>query len=152
MNMHEECLKRQNEGYHTPLPEVIKRIERDRQKITPRYAVLDIQDALFYLREYCEKRDEICEIAKIMADSWELRKQTMAFEDRNEPLSWDELQQMEGKPVWIEENYFDGEEWHGRWNIVHHINKCTLYTIGSDGYYAKTLGMTWQAYRKERHD
>ena len=50
MNMHEECLKRQNEGYHTPLPKVIKRIERDRQKIKPSYAVLDIQDALFYLK------------------------------------------------------------------------------------------------------
>lgn len=52
MNMHEECLKRQNEGYHTPLPELIERIDRDRQKIKPSYAVLDIQDVLFYLREY----------------------------------------------------------------------------------------------------
>ena len=52
MNMHEECLKRQNEGYHTPLPEVIKRIERDSKKIKPSYEVLDISDAVFYLREY----------------------------------------------------------------------------------------------------
>ena len=50
MNMYEECLKRQNEGYHTPLPELIERIERDSQKIKPQYAVLDIQDALFYLK------------------------------------------------------------------------------------------------------
>ena len=50
MNMHEECLKRQNEGYHTPLPEVIKRIERDSQKIKPNYDVLNIQDAVFYLK------------------------------------------------------------------------------------------------------
>lgn len=52
MNMHEECLKRKNEGYHTPLPEVIERIERDSQKIKPSYAVLDIQDAVYYLRQY----------------------------------------------------------------------------------------------------
>ena len=48
--MHEECLKRQDEGYHTPLPEVIERIERDSQKIKPSYAVLDIKDAVFYLK------------------------------------------------------------------------------------------------------
>ena len=52
MNMHEECLKRQNEGYHTPLPEVIERIERDSKKLKPSYAVLDIQDAVFYLKQY----------------------------------------------------------------------------------------------------
>ena len=52
MKMYEECLKRQNEGYHTPLPEVIERIERDSWKIKPRYAVLDIRDAVFYLRQY----------------------------------------------------------------------------------------------------
>lgn len=50
MNMHEECLKRQNEGYHTPLPEVIERIERDSRKLKPSYAVLDIQDTIFYLK------------------------------------------------------------------------------------------------------
>ena len=52
MKMYEECLKRQNEGYHTPLPEVIERIERDSLKIKPSYAVLDIRDAVFYLRQY----------------------------------------------------------------------------------------------------
>lgn len=52
MTLHEEMLKRQNEGYHTPLPEVIERIERDSQKIKPSYAVLDIEDAVFYLKQY----------------------------------------------------------------------------------------------------
>lgn len=50
MNMHEECLKRQNEGYHTPLPELIARIERDSNKLKPSYAVLDIQDAIYYMK------------------------------------------------------------------------------------------------------
>lgn len=50
MNMHEECLKRQKEGYHTPLSELIERIERDSRKLKPSYAVLDIEDAIFYLK------------------------------------------------------------------------------------------------------
>ena len=52
MTLKEEMLKRQNEGYHTPLPELIERIERDSQKLKPSYAVLDIEDAVFYLKQY----------------------------------------------------------------------------------------------------
>lgn len=52
MTIKEEMLKRQNEGYHTPLPELIERIERDSQKLKPSYAVLDIEDAVFYLKQY----------------------------------------------------------------------------------------------------
>ena len=52
MTLKEEMLKRQNEGYHTPLPELIERVERDSQKIKPSYAVLDIEDAVFYLKQY----------------------------------------------------------------------------------------------------
>lgn len=52
MMLKEELLKRQNEGYHAPLPELIERIERDSQKLKPSYAVLDIEDAVFYLKQY----------------------------------------------------------------------------------------------------
>ena len=52
MTLHEEMLKRQNEGYHTPLSEVIERIEKSHQKLKPTYAELDIVDAVFYLRQY----------------------------------------------------------------------------------------------------
>lgn len=52
MTIKEEMLKRQNEGYHTPLPELIERIESDSQKLKPSYAVLDIEDAVFYLKQY----------------------------------------------------------------------------------------------------
>lgn len=61
MNMHEECLKRQNEGYHTPLPEVIERIERDSRKLKPSYAVLDIEDAVFYLKQYFSILERVIE-------------------------------------------------------------------------------------------
>lgn len=151
MNMHEEMLKRQNEGYHTPLPELIERIERDSQKLKPTYAELDIVDAVFYLREYCEKRDEICEIAKIMADSWELHKQTMAFEDRNDPISWDELKQMEGKPVWVERNVCDGFK---EWCLVHARFDDEIWFADENGtifrYSRDEYGKIWVTYRKER--
>ena len=96
------------------------------------------EDALFYLKEYQEKTDEICKLAKIMADSWELRKQTMAFEDRNDPISWDELKQMEGKPVWMERNVCDGFR---EWCLVHAIidGEIWFYKIESDDIYNLVL-------------
>ena len=149
MNMHEECLKRQNEGYHTPLPELIERIERDSQKLKQRFAPLDIEDAIYYLKEYQEKREEICKIAKIIADSWELRKQTMAFEDRNDPISWDELKEMEGKPVWIED---PGRK---EWMIIDHVvDEDTKYErLYIQSFYPRSFykhDHQWKAYRKER--
>jgi hypothetical protein len=36
----------------------------------------------------------------------------------NEPLTWDELKSMEGKPVWVEEKYSFSNEWHGRWEVI----------------------------------
>lgn len=160
MNMHEEMLKRQNEGYHTPLPELIERIERDSQKLKPTYAELDIVDAVFYLREYCEKRDEICEIAKIMADSWELHKQTMAFEDRNDPISWDELKQMEGKPVWVELKRKETEVGRNVWGLIDGTyvdafgyDIVTIKVLHDLWHLSKAqLGVVWKAYWEERHE
>ena len=106
-------------------------------------------DALHYLKEYREKREEICKIAKIMADSWELRKQTMAFEDRNEPLTWDELKQMEGKPVWVEHKHYN------KWLVVYEVYENTIVLDGN-GFYTQYFSddndkeVRWQAYRKER--
>ena len=59
--------------------------------------------------------------------------------ESNEPLTWDELQLMEGKPVWIEGPFItEGPHW-----II--VGPSHLYDGKIVGY-----GKTWQAYRKEQ--
>ena len=93
-------------------------------------------DALQYLQEYKELTAELVE--------------------RNEPLTWDELQTMEGKPVWI-----DSVPLVRRWVIIkkfHPIggNKNLFDMEVEDGAHflrksmGRDTGAWWQAYRKER--
>ena len=54
MNKHEETLKRQNDGYHTPLPELIERLKVGKAKIKPSYGLLDIEDSIYYLEMFLD--------------------------------------------------------------------------------------------------
>ena len=101
-----------------------------------------VPDALHYLKEY-RKLDSLDAVA--------------FSEDDSQPLTWDELKSMQGKPVWVEAD--DGK--YKRWFIVGnffswfekedfdaHVN---LYS--SDGAMEmskETFGSYWQAYREER--
>lgn len=70
-------------------------------------------------------------------------------QEANSPLTWNELKQMEGKPVWIQE----GD--HGYWIIIDN------FSITSYGYHwlnsvegcleKEYMGISWQAYRKEKN-
>ena len=100
-------------------------------------------DALHYLREY---QGEFAYEARVnMADKF---VNALIESEDNPPLTWDELKQMEGKPVWIEIG--DGSK---GWIIIRKINESGIVT-GSDGFVgiSDVYGMdtTWQAYRKER--
>lgn len=104
-------------------------------------------DSIYYLKEYQEHLkwyayEEHC-----------LAEEKKALHEKsgtgNLPLSWDELQQMEGKPVWIQE----GD--HGYWIIIDN------FSITSYGYHwlnsvegcleKEYMGISWQAYRKEQN-
>ena len=96
-------------------------------------------DALYYLKEYqkIEKNFSYDELQELR--DWWAEEHVI-----NEPLSWDELKQMEGKPVWVE---YDGYK--PMWDIVRYnrggvieTEMCMLHEEGQ--------GKTWQAYRKER--
>lgn len=77
---------------------------------------------------------------------------------KNEPLTWDELKLMNGKPVWIEGTH------HKHWCIIKGIAKkdlsemeyITLAYLNNKNRivtYDRRKGnfdVTWQAYRKER--
>ena len=82
----------------------------------------ETKDALYYLNEY-------------------------ATSLHNEPLTWSELKQMIGKPVWVEIG--DGSK---GWVIIRKINEAGIL-FGSDGFIGIEclygMDATWKAYRKE---
>lgn len=71
--------------------------------------------------------------------------------ESNDALTWEQLKQMEGKPVWVETRC--GK--YATWGIVDHFD-VSEYGIArmflrGDGYLEKQeQGDVWQAYRKER--
>lgn len=70
--------------------------------------------------------------------------------ESKEPLTWDELKAMEGKPVWVENKRF-GNHWYLNRGIK---DESCMYFVGHYGenvlLYNDDLGSIWQAYRKER--
>ena len=97
---------------------------------------------LHYLHEY--QRDK-----QIFA--YDVAKKNLELSERNEPLTWDELKLMEGKPVWIE--LLGNGHWKG-WDVIAGFDDDdfgdAMVTVHGDDYYFADLGKTWQAYRKER--
>lgn len=77
----------------------------------------------------------------------ELDKLRDKCEAKNDPLTWEELKSMEGKPVWIENKFYK------KWLIAYQINESDIIFDGN-GFYTQAFvidyGKTWQAYRKER--
>lgn len=152
MNMHEECLKRQNEGYHTPLPEVIERIERDSRKLKPSYAILDIQDAIYYLKEHKNQQDFYDQSIQRTTEMIDNCEKTVAeyLAVNNPPLTWDELKMMTGKPIWIEDAFEKGE-----WYIIECFTDSNRFIAhdrwsGDDIFRKLYMDTEWFAYRKER--
>lgn len=103
------------------------------------------KDALYYLKEYQRYQNTpSCDGHMRLVDYFEESQ-------KNEPLTWSELKQMEGKPVWVETRC--GK--YATWGIVDHFD-VSEYGIArmflrGDGYLEKQeQGDVWQAYRKER--
>ena len=99
--------------------------------------------AITYLKGY---REVLPEYAQMKLDAV-----------KNDPLTWDELKQMEGKPVWIKY----GNNQQSRWVIIYgfHGRKSELqYMLVSgtypDTFWQKDMGADeyWQAYMKEHHE
>ena len=77
-----------------------------------------------------------------------------SFEEPNNPLTWDELKTMEGKPVWIECPTISNAD---RWTVIKKFNPVggnkNLFEMETeDGglFLRKNQGKIWNAYRKER--
>ena len=146
------------------LNEVIKALETDPVPMayTARLSVHEdiMTDALNYLKKYradkewleLEKRNYAEGVAN--CEKAEAKYTQMILDaNRNEPLTWDELHQMEGKPIWIEE--LEGKYRSSHWEIHHGIEDGydgdeILYLQPYEIRSKFTLGKSWQAYRKER--
>lgn len=81
-------------------------------------------------------------------------KQCPYHPENNVALSWDELQQMEGKPIWVEEFYYNGNYKSRGWWLVDTQDEEQIILrdqAGNPWYaYLIAMGTDWQAYRKER--
>lgn len=106
-------------------------------------------DALHYLKEYKTNQEDPD------GDHQQLEKaQKLLWEFyQNDPLTWDELKQMEGKPVWVEWTKTEESYWCfvGEW---FDDDEMRIYHIGRDyaDYIHKTIYTPdiVQAYMKER--
>ena len=93
--------------------------------------------------EYCdlmEVREDVLHHLKEYRGLLKMWNDKLDKEQENQPLTWDELCTMEGKPVWVEESADKGLWW-------------TYWVIWQDENAVlpeKPYGTTWRAYRKER--
>ena len=84
--------------------------------------------AVYYLRKY---RDE-------------------GKEPLNFPLTWEELKEMVGKPVWMETEKFGNH-----WYLIEDINEMKVEFVGAYHhemvqFYRGDFNASWNAYRKEK--
>ena len=72
----------------------------------------------------------------------------------NDPLTWEQLKQMEGKPVWVEEKYRNGDLKSYSWWLIDYWNDDQICLRDQGGnpwfIYQAGMGWAWKAYRKER--
>lgn len=70
--------------------------------------------------------------------------------ESNDPLTWDELKDMEGEPIWVEQHHGDTKGWLLILRKCDDIVTCTTKHGNSFYLYKANYGEKWQAYRKER--
>lgn len=97
-----------------------------------------VPDALHYLKEYQKIEDEYEELKDWWAEE----------HAENEPLSWDELKGMVGKPVWVEGDR--GNMWIIVGAFPRWMPDAFADSVPNIWWKKEDLGKTWQAYRKER--
>jgi len=160
-------MKKTNSKMKT-LDEVIDDLELLRVTTQSESEYKPVISALHYLKEYRSDQLEWKGTRKAFEELGQAKfaeydKAKQKYIDRlkeldigtqNKPLTWDELREMEGKPVWLE-----GDNIKPHWDIIarieydfdHDCTECEFYVLGGTFTYCdKFYGETWQAYRKER--
>ena len=118
----------------------------------------------FWVCPSSDEADEYCDLMEVREDALQYLKEYRGLlkmwndkldkEQENQPLTWDELRTMEGKPIWVESSSsFNRRRWMfvGEW---FDDDEMRLFDMGYDypDYVSKNSyeSGTWQAYRKER--
>lgn len=72
--------------------------------------------------------------------------------EKNEPLTLDELREMDGEPVLLETGEVSiREQLIAAWEIlIDHDEDCFFFTRRKKGFSAKNYGLTWLAYRRKK--
>lgn len=117
-------------------------------------------DVLHYLKEYRSDQIQWEADREDWRDKWETyiearERHLDAVKElkRNDLLTWQELQQMEGKPVWMEyDNHLSGRKQtkYKDWEVIDMIEEDMIHVKGDYSYQKDEFGDVWQAYRKER--
>ena len=123
-----------------------------------------IRDALHYLKEYRSDkamweadRKGYSDWIEQYKESREKHQQAVIELKKNPPLTWDELKQMAGKPVWVEADHAFIQ--YTGWVLLDKIKeddpdftgvKFTCPDRSEFFLLADFISKTWQAYRKER--
>ena len=107
--------------------------------------------ALEYLKEYQSAKDDLDE------KRLKYMKYMTELED-NPPLTWEQLKQMEGKPIWIE--LLNHDMWDdpshrvdSDWWVIGEVRKDDIILatyLDEMELCEEDIGVSWQAYRKER--
>ena len=107
-----------------------------------------VDDALYYLKEYLNYKNQYNEAIKnckkAEQDHYNITMKNYILD--NEPLTWYELQTMEGEPIWVE----------GSWEIIASCYEEYFSTDTGAIYHRKNdecygdYGKDWQAYRREK--
>ena len=113
-----------------------------------------LEDVVHYLKEYQ------CQVKNFDYDELQELRDWYAEEKLNPALSWDELRQMAGKPVWLEYNFRIGDkefrDKSKRWCIIREFEpwEGTEIAITENGFVLSKREQIkdWQAYRKERNN
>jgi len=103
----------------------------------------------------CELEDETLHYLKTLrAERKHLDElwRELVKENDNNPLTWDELKMMTGKPIWIEDAFEKGE-----WYIIECFTDSNRFIAhdrwaGDDVFRKLYMGAEWFAYRKERNE
>lgn len=96
-------------------------------------------DSLHYLKAYKDDKNDLTALRAYWKEQHE-----------NSPLTWDKLKQMEGKPVWVEFFYEDGQHFDSDWFLVGFVSESFCDVIGKLGTSRLIKNDYWQAYKKEQ--
>lgn len=141
------------------LDEVVKAIEYCKKHILCDeclYRDEDIcyrEDSIHYLKELRHILDNTVWVGSTKEENGYWKLPTLP-ETGNDPLTWDDLKKMEGKPIWLEWLDSNNEEM-GTWWVVGEVRKNDIIIaqyLDEAELCEDDLGVIWLAYSKEKNE